>query len=128
MIRSPDSCSVSLPSCGWPIIFAFELDDSTHLLQPRPHSFTDAIPKCLFPHRASCREFIGWLALCSAWRLIGEVRSDDRRALVVVACIQNQTHCVPDPLGWFDSTEFIQQQHLCFEDWLEDFEFCGLHA
>ena len=50
--------------------------------------------------------------LAPASRLIFKVRSDDGRAVVVVAGIQNQADGVPHPFGGLHGTEFVEYKDI----------------
>src|SRR5581483_10707757 len=99
-------------------ILAFHSDDPAHFVQARPHALANAVPQALYPGgatRASQRPRRG----------IGEVRGDDRGAVVVIAGIENQTDRVPHPLRGFDRAEFVQNQDFGIEHRAQNFKFSG---
>src|SRR5581483_207186 len=91
-------------------VVAVDTHNAAHLVQARTHPFPNTVSETLFAGCAprSCQ--------CPG-RLVLEIGGDDRRPVVVVAGIQDETYRVPNPLGRLDRAQFVQDQHLRLKHW-----------
>src|SRR5919109_786401 len=99
----------NLPEAGaaefLPKVFPLQFDNAAHFVQPRPHTLADPVAQVLL----SCGR--PWASDC-ARRPIVEIRSYDRGAIVVIASIQDQADCIPNPLCGLHRSQLIQHQHF----------------
>src|SRR5438270_13175001 len=88
-------CRWSAEACAAELlaeVFAFELHDPAHLMQPGTHALADAVAKCF----SSCRivgsfaAAAGEIASCHPRRQVGEIRGDNGGPFVVVARVEDQ--------------------------------------
>src|SRR5882672_4970801 len=123
---------ISSPAWSSPKARAFELlpkvravhaDDAAHLVQARAHAFADAIAESFVACRPSGRE----RSRHCCRRFVRKIRGDDGRADVVVAGVEDKAHRVPNPFGGPHSSEFVEHEHFCLENRLQQTEFSGLH-
>jgi hypothetical protein len=102
---------------------AVHLDHDAHLLQTGLHAVGDAVAEGGGLHGA------GGIALGAGedvelvgggFAVVGVVGGDDGGAAVVVAGVEDVLDGVPDPVGGFGGTEFIEDEDFGVEDGGED--------
>ena len=105
-------------------VAALHFDFATHLVQARAHAFANAIAKRLVSGDATQRSS----CFRSGRRKVSEVGRNDRRALVIVASVEDVADGVPHPFGRLYRAEFIEHEHFGLEYWLENFQLRSLDA
>src|SRR5580700_6060357 len=107
-----------------PEVETIELDDAAHFVEAGTHALSNAVAESLFPHSgASC----GQRTSTCRGGLVVEVRSNDGRAVVVVARVEDEAYRVPDPLGRFDRSQFVEKKYLHVKNGAQHVEFGGLY-
>ncbi len=98
-------------------------------MQPRAHALPDAVAQGLAPRRLFRCGLAERIAVVHPLllRLVGKVRRDDRRLVVVVAAVEDVIHRVEHPLRAAHRTQLVDHQHFGVEHRPQDFHLRHPH-
>jgi hypothetical protein len=130
-------CCGLLPD-AFAIVSGLDLDFPAHFVKARSHLIADALAESAIPQRCSrifkvfvptkSRAGNGILGLfCNRTGAIEKVSSDNRRAFVVVALVEDVRDGVSLPLSCRERSEIIEHQHFGLKDGLQDVKFSRLN-